>query len=151
MVITDAELILRAIISVFLAGLIGLEREHLHKPAGLRTNILVGLGSTLFMLISMKLPVILGSQAIDPGRIAGQVVTGIGFIGAGAIIQARGSIVGMTTAATIWVVAAIGLAVGIGYYFAAFAITFITLAVLYVLRMIEKRPEQIIPEQEKKE
>jgi len=151
MLITDAELILRAVISVLLAGLIGYEREHSHKPAGLRTNILVGLGSTLYMLIALKLPIIFGSQTIDPGHIAGPVVTGIGFIGAGTIIQARGSIVGMTTAATIWVVAAIGLAVGVGYYFAAFAITFITLAVLYILRMIEKRPEQIIPDQEKKE
>lgn len=150
MVITDAELILRAVISVLLAGLIGYERERLHKPAGLRTNILVGLGSTLFMLISMKLPVMLGSQSIDPGRIAGQVVTGIGFLGAGAIIQGRGSIMGLTTAATIWVVSAIGLAVGIGYYFAAFAITFITLAVLYVLRLIERRPMGLPPEEEKK-
>lgn len=151
MVITDAELILRAVISVLLAGLIGLEREHLHKPAGLRTNILVGLGSTLFMLISLKLPVIMHSDLIDPGRIAGQVVTGIGFLCAGAIIQARGSIVGLTTAATIWVVSAIGLAVGIGYYFAAFAVTFITLAVLYIMRLIEKRPQEILPEEEKKQ
>ena len=138
MVITDAELIIRIILSIILCGLIGLEREHLKKPAGLRTNILVGLGSTLVMLIALKLPVIMGSQTIDPGRIAGNVITGIGFLGAGAIIQARGSIQGLTTAATIWVVAAIGLAVGLGYYFAALAVTFIALVVLYILGLLEK-------------
>ncbi|CUS88767.1 MgtC/SapB family protein, partial [Candidatus Kryptonium thompsonii] len=92
-------------LAIVFGGLIGLERELKGKPAGFRTNILICLGSTLYMILSMKI-------AGDPGRIAAQVVTGIGFIGAGTIIQARGTITGLTTAATIFVVASIGLAIG---------------------------------------
>ena len=142
MLITDAEIILRIILSIILSGLIGLEREYFRKPAGLRTNILVGLGSTLVMLISIHIPVLMKNTSLDPGRMAAQVITGIGFLGAGAIIQSRGSVKGLTTAATIWVVAAIGLAVGIGYYFAAVATTFIALVVLYILAFIEPKKEK---------
>lgn len=136
---TNAEIILRIVLSIILCGLIGLEREHLHKPAGLRTNIIVGLGSTLIMLTSLYIPVLMKNTSLDPGHMAAAAITGIGFLGAGAIIQSTGSVRGLTTAAGIWLVAAIGLAVGIGYYFAAFATTVIALAVLYIIGSIESK------------
>jgi len=124
--LTTAQIIFRLILSAFLSGIIGLEREFKHKPAGLRTNILVGLGSTLTMLTSLQF-------TDEPARIAAGVITGIGFLGAGLIIQGGGEVHGITTAATIWVVAAVGLAVGLGYYSAALVTTVISLLVLYFL------------------
>lgn len=104
------DMVLRLVVSVILGGLIGMERETHGRPAGLRTHTLVCVGSTLFTLCSY---VIAGAH-YDPGRIAAQIVTGVGFLGAGTIIH-QGSVVrGLTTAASIWAVAAIGLAVGIG-------------------------------------
>src|SRR3989338_7007715 len=124
--LTTAQIIFRLILSALLSGIIGLEREFKHKPAGLRTNILVGLGSTLTMLTSLQF-------TDEPARIAAGVITGIGFLGAGLIIQGGGEVHGITTAATIWVVAAVGLAVGLGYYSAALVTTVISLLVLYFL------------------
>ena len=127
--LTIGQIIIRLLLSTTLSGLIGLEREFKHKPAGLRTNILVGVGSTLIMLVSLYAG--LTYDNTDPTRIAAGMITGIGFIGAGLIIQSRGEVHGITTAATIWLVAAVGLAVGIGFYSAAFITTIISLVVLY--------------------
>lgn len=119
------QVLFRLTLAALLAALFGIEREHRHKPAGLRTNILVGVGSALIMIVSQ-------SFLDEPSRIAAGVVTGIGFLGAGLIIQGRDHVLGITTAATIWMVSAIGLAVGIGYYSAAIAAELIALAVLYL-------------------
>lgn len=101
---------------MLLGGAIGLEREIKGKPAGLRTNILVCVGAALLADISVRIGVIDGVRVGDPGRIAAQIVVGVGFLGAGTIMQARGTVTGLTTAATIWVVAALGTAVGAGFY-----------------------------------
>jgi putative Mg2+ transporter-C (MgtC) family protein len=116
-----------------LGAAIGLEREYRRKPAGLRTNILIALGSAIFTITSIQL----GHAGGTPDRIAAQVVTGMGFLGGGAILRSRLSIHGMTTAATIWVNAAIGMAVGAGEYGLATAVTVITLVVLAVLPPVE--------------
>lgn len=125
MVVESGAIILKLVLAAVLSGVIGLEREWKRKPAGLRTNILVGVGSALIMIISQQF-------IADPARIAAGVITGIGFLGAGIIIQSRGHVYGITTAASIWIVAAIGLAVGLGNYFAAFVTTLVALVVLYV-------------------
>lgn len=133
----DAEVPARLVLALLLSGLIGFEREAGGKPAGMRTHMLVGLGSALFMLISIDAPNFFpGVKTVDPGRIAAQVVTGVGFLGAGTIIRAGGSIKGLTTAASIWSVSAIGLAVGAGYYAAAAIATALALAVLHFPDMI---------------
>ena len=128
---------------MFCGGIIGLEREISGKPAGLRTNILICLGSAMLMDLSVHLGLlgIAESQGRtgDPARLAAQVVSGIGFLGAGTIMQARGSVVGLTTAATIWVVAAIGLVIGAGFYFEGLASTLTVAAVLTGLGRFEKR------------
>ena len=118
--------------AVFLGGAIGLERELRGRPAGLRTMILVCLGSTLVMIVSNKLPAVGGDPAImrvDPGRIASGVVTGVGFLGAGVIIKLGDLVRGVTTAATIWFVAALGVAIGLEYYRLA-AITTLTVVIV---------------------
>ncbi|MBX3133665.1 MAG: MgtC/SapB family protein [Gemmatimonadaceae bacterium] len=126
----------KLLIAVLAGGAIGLERELRRKPAGLRTNILICLGSALLMDLSMAMA---GPYGGDPGRIAAQVVTGIGFLGAGTILHARGTITGLTSAATIWVVAAIGLTAGAGHLFEALAATITVMIVLEGLGYIEKR------------
>lgn len=128
----------KLLLSAFLGGLIGLEREMHEKPAGVRTQALISLGSALFMIISIHMAQSFGAKAADPGRIAAQVITGIGFIGAGVIFQARGSIKGLTTAATIWSVTGVGLAIGCGFYKAALTATAIILIILLVIGRIEK-------------
>ncbi|MFA6215134.1 MAG: MgtC/SapB family protein [Patescibacteria group bacterium] len=136
MMLTTGQIIFRLLLSAVLTGLIGLEREYRHKPAGLRTNILVGVGSTLVMLMSIY---VASLDNGDPTRIAAGVLTGIGFLGAGVIIRGQGQkedeemVHGITTAATIWVISAIGLAIGLGFYFAAIFTTLISLSVLYGL------------------
>jgi len=132
------DITIKIFFSLFLGGLVGLEREIKHKPAGLRTNILICLGSTIIMIVSLNLSKIYGS-IVDPSRIAAQVVTGIGFIGAGAIIRSRGSVHGLTTAATIWVIAGIGLAIGNGYYSAAIISTFVVMIILNLGTRLEKK------------
>jgi len=132
------DITIKIFLSLFLGGLVGLEREIKHKPAGLRTNILICLGSTIIMIVSLNLSKIYGS-IVDPSRIAAQVVTGIGFIGAGAIIRAQGSVHGLTTAATIWVIAGIGLAIGNGYYSPALISTFVVMIILNLGTRLEKR------------
>jgi len=119
--------ILKIIIAGACGGLIGLERERVHKPAGIRTQMLVAIGSCMFMIVSIAVG---QDLRVDPSRIAAQVVSGIGFLGAGAIIRERGSVIGMTTAASIWVVAAIGLTIGAGLFVEGIVITVLTYFIL---------------------
>lgn len=134
-VLSDLELTQRLLLAALLGGLLGLEREWRNKDAGLRTNILITIGSALFTLMSIELTD--GAKG-DPSRVAAQIVTGIGFLGAGAIMRTNGGVQGLTTAATIWVNAAIGVAVGGGEYHIAVLATGITLIVLLVLYPIER-------------
>ena len=120
-------------------GIIGLERELKNKPAGFRTNILICLGAAMYMAIGLLLVNIGGEQQSDPARIAAQVVTGIGFLGAGCIIQQRERVKGLTTAATIWVVAAIGIVAGAGFPILAFIAAGMVVVTLAVLGKIEER------------
>ncbi len=128
----------RLAVTVLLTGLIGWDRERLRKPAGLRTHILVGLGSALAMLVSiMTGPVVNGVYQMDP-RIAQNVLTGIGFLGAGTILHLREGVVsGLTTAATLWTSAVIGLAVGCGFYSGGLLTTALVLLVLYCLNLVD--------------
>lgn len=135
---SDKEIIIRLVLSVILSGLIGLERQLHRRTAGLRTHILVCLGSSLIMLTSLYIFDIYKNKVpLDPARIAAGVITGIGFLGAGAIIREREGVRGLTTAASLWVSAAIGLAVGCGFYSAALVTTVLTLGVLLFLRYAE--------------
>ena len=122
--------------AVAAGALIGLERELADKPAGFRTNILICLGAALFTLISVRMST---GPAVDRTRIAAQIVTGVGFLGAGAIIQFRGAIVGLTTAATIWAVASVGMAFGAGEFALGLAGTLLTSGVLFGLGLVEGR------------
>lgn len=122
--------------AVLIGGGIGLEREFKGKPAGLRTNILICVGSALLMDLSIGLSAKYGG---DPGRIAAQVVTGIGFLGAGTILHTRGMITGLTSAATIWVVAAIGLTIGAGLFVEALGATLAVMIVLVGLGWVERK------------
>lgn len=137
------DLLAKLIVATVLGGAIGLEREFAGKPAGLRTNMLICLGAALFTHLSVELAQVGfspdGRPFGDPSRIAAQIVVGIGFLGAGAILHARGVVVGLTTAATIWVVAAIGTAVGSGAYLEAVGATALILIVLAGLRPVELR------------
>jgi putative Mg2+ transporter-C (MgtC) family protein len=126
----------KLLVAIIAGGAVGLQRELRHKPAGLRTNILICMGSALLMDLSMRIAIEYGG---DPGRIAAQVVTGIGFLGAGTILHTRGTITGLTSAATIWVVAAIGLTAGAGLMFEALAATITVMVVLEGLGWIERR------------
>lgn len=121
------------LLAVVLGGAVGLEREIKGKPAGLRTNILICVGAALFTQISIDV----GQGSGDPGRIAAQIVTGVGFIGAGTILHSRGSISGLTSAATIWLVAAIGVAIGAGMLVEAMGSTVLVLVVLGALAPLE--------------
>ena len=129
------ELFLQLCLATLFGGAIGLERELGGKPAGLRTNILICLGSVLYTRLSIAL----AAGTADPTRIAAQIVTGVGFIGAGTILHARGAVVGLTSAATIWAVAAIGMAVGSGAYAEAVGTTVMVCIVLIGLRPIERK------------
>lgn len=136
--VTDMQIITRLTLSVLLSGLIGLERQMHKRTAGLRTHILVCLGSCLIMLTSLYVFDIYNNIAnLDPGRIAAGVITGIGFLGAGTIIREREGVRGLTTAASLWVVAGIGLAAGCGFQKAALYTTVLTLVVLFFLRYAE--------------
>jgi len=138
--ITSYTATIRLIFSFLMGVIIGIERQYRRQEAGLRTFTLICLGSTVAMLVSIWIPQnYVGVLSGDPGRIAAQVLTGIGFLGAGAIIQSHGSIHGLTTAACIWVVAVIGLAVGAGMYFPAFIMTLMTVSVLFSLERLERR------------
>jgi putative Mg2+ transporter-C (MgtC) family protein len=127
------ELLLQLGLAVLLGGAIGMERELSGKPAGLRTNILICVGATLFTVLSLRLS---GGRG-DPARIAAQILPGVGFIGAGTILHARGSVTGLTSAATIWVVAAIGMALGGGAYTEALGTGLLVMLVLAGLGYLE--------------
>jgi putative Mg2+ transporter-C (MgtC) family protein len=132
------DLALKLVLAALIGGIIGLEREVADKPAGVRTNALICLGSSLIMIVSIYVQQNYGTQVADPARIAAHVIAGIGFIGAGVILRSRGSVRGLTTAATIWAVAGIGLAIGCGFYAAALMSAFIILVILLVIGRIEK-------------
>lgn len=126
-------------LAVFLGMVIGLERTLAGKSAGLRTFALVSLGACLFTIISRIAPDFLGRAGFDPSRIASQIVVGIGFLGAGLIIHTESKSKGLTTAAGLWVTAAIGMAVGYALYAIAIAATVLTLCIFLVLWVIEHR------------
>ena len=137
---TDVEMIIRLGSAAVLGGLIGFERELHGKVAGFRTHSLVALGSALIMLVSVHIFIMYqGSVSVDPSRIAAQVVTGIGFLGAGTIMRFPTGVKGLTTAAGLWTASGIGLACGLGYFRAAFIATAITLLVLVVFSWIGRR------------
>jgi len=125
--------LVRLLLASFLGGLIGLERQFRHKPAGLRTNMFICFGAAMFTILSSKLA---GVQS-DSARIAAQIIPGIGFIGAGSILHARASVTGLTTAATLFVVASVGMAAGGGLYWTAVVATVVILASLVVLGKAE--------------
>jgi putative Mg2+ transporter-C (MgtC) family protein len=129
---TEAEIIFRVLLAVCFSALIGLEREHAHRPAGLRTHILVCVGACLVMLTSEYIykEYRQFSPNIDVARLGAQVISGIGFLGAGTIIRNGSSVKGLTTAASIWAVACVGLATGIGYYSGAIITTFVMFLIL---------------------
>lgn len=141
LMISNREVILRIVLSTIIGGLIGMEREANNRPAGLRTHVLVSIGSTLIMLISMYgfYDLESGMRTGDPARLAAQVVSGIGFLGAGTIIRTGSHIKGLTTAASLWVCAGIGLAIGNGYYLGGLLTTAIVLLTLARLSSFEKK------------
>lgn len=116
----------RIVVIFILAGILGWQREKENKPAGFRTHILVGLGSALAMMTGIYLMDEYPELMLDPSRMAAQVISGIGFLGAGTIIKEKGSVVGLTTASCIWLVACVGLAVGVGFYVGAIAISLLS-------------------------
>lgn len=130
--------VLRLLLAAVLSGIVGWERERLRKPAGFRTHILVGLGSALIMLTSLYVAELYPRFNVDPGRIAAQVVVGIGFLGAGTILHSKeGWVSGLTTAASLWVVAGVGLAIGIGFFSAALVAWALVMISLYFLNRID--------------
>ena len=132
--------IAKLVLSLVLGATIGIERRHKGQIAGLRTFALISMGATLAMLISIYIPQeYLGLKNGDPGRIAAQVVSGVGFLGAGAIIQMKGSVRGLTTAAGIWMTACIGLAVGAGMYLISIIATLLIIFILVNIERIEQR------------
>ena len=135
------EVVLRLVLASLLCGAIGFERETRDQPAGFRTHILLGLGAALFTLVSAygfepftRAALGSGGLQFDPTRIAAQIIAGVGFLGAGAIIRQGGDVRGLTTAASLWAASAIGMAVGAGYLFGAAAATVLTVSTLFALR-----------------
>jgi putative Mg2+ transporter-C (MgtC) family protein len=130
--------IVRLVLAGMLGGIIGLEREIKHKPAGLRTNMFICFGSAMFTILSYELA---SEYAGDHTRIAAQIIPGIGFIGAGSILHSRGSVSGLTTAATLFVVASVGMAIGGGLYLTGVFATFVLLLALFILGRVEAKYE----------
>ena len=138
--IVEWEMAIRLLMSCILGGLIGYEREAHRKTAGLRTHILVSIGSCLIMILSIKIyESVQGFTNADPTRLAAQVVSGIGFLGAGSIIKDGPSVKGLTTAASLWVVSGVGLAVGSGYYMGALMTTGLVFLTLTILSRFENK------------
>lgn len=125
---------IQVVTALMLGGIVGLDREQKMKAAGLKTNMLICIGAMLYTTISMIVVASQSGGAIDPNRMGAQIVSGIGFLGAGAIFRSKGHITGLTTAATIWVVAAIGYTIGAGYPFSA---TIFTITVVSILKLIK--------------
>lgn len=143
----ELEVLLRLFLAVLLGSAIGMERELKGKEAGLRTNILICVGAALFSYLSV-LFIDFTDLPADPGRVASNIVTGVGFLGAGVIWQSRERITGLTTAATIWVVAAIGVATGIGQYVVAVGSTILVLFILFPVGWWEKRKLERVVERD---
>lgn len=140
--------VFKLLLSLTLGALIGLERRQRGQVAGMRTFALISMGATLAMLVSIYIPQeYMGLKNGDPGRIAAQVISGIGFLGAGAIIQMKGSVRGLTTAAGLWMTACIGLAVGSGMYLVG---TIAALLILLVLRILDQLERRLLKGQEQK-
>jgi putative Mg2+ transporter-C (MgtC) family protein len=136
--LTDGQIVARLVLAAAIGGLLGAEREMRRKSAGFRTNILIAIGSCLFTIVGLSF------SAGDPSRVTAQIVTGIGFLGAGAIMHSGDTVHGMTTAAMIWVNAAIGAAAGLGQLRLAIIAGALTLAVLLILGPIERSIEQSV-------
>lgn len=128
----------RLVLAILMSGAVGMERSLRNKPAGFRTHMLVGVGSTLIMLISMYMESAYPSKVVDPTRIAANVVVGLGFLGGGTIIHMGASIHGLTTAASLWATGAIGLAVGCGFYSGAVVTWVAMLVALHLLDRFER-------------
>jgi len=136
------QMVFQLLLAVFLGGLVGFEREIQKRTAGLRTNSLVCLGATLFTSVSLNASYHLATEVtanLDPSRVIASIVTGVGFIGGGLIIYRGFKVEGITTAAGIWTVAAIGVAIGTQLYFVAIFATFIVLAILNILKIFESK------------
>ena len=127
--VTNDVLLLRLVLALLLGGIIGIERELVHRPAGIRTHMLVCLGAALFAIITMQ---VLPNEV---GRIISGVATGIGFLGAGTIFMAKHEVQGLTTAASVWAVSAVGLGVGLGYYFVTVVSSVLILITLHLNRL----------------
>lgn len=137
--ISEADVLIRLTMALLLGGLIGYERQSCNKSAGLRTHVLVCIGSCLIMVLSLNIYyTVQGLTNADPTRLAAQVVSGIGFLGAGTIMKEGLTIRGLTTAASLWVVSGVGLAVGSGYYISAFIATGLVFLTLSVLSRFER-------------
>jgi len=141
MLISESEILIRLGLAAVLGMIVGFERERQNQPAGLRTHAILAIGSCLAMTISINLSMQFQSEGLigDPARIAAQVVSGIGFLGAGAILRYGTNVKGLTTATSLWTVAMVGLAVGAGHYFSAAGTTIALLIVLVLLNVLEKR------------
>jgi len=139
--ISELDIILRLVVSAALGAVIGFERERQGQPAGLRTHIILVIGSALAMMLSIKIAMDFQPNVPngDPGRLAAQVISGIGFLGAGAILRYGPTVKGLTTATSLWTMAIVGLAVGMGEFLGAVAATALLLAVLVLLNLFEKR------------
>lgn len=144
------EILLRFVLSIFVGGLIGYEREYQNRPAGFITHILVCVGASIIAMIQILIvedsihmllmyPNLASSLKVDSGRLVSQVVSGVGFLGAGAILHNKGSVTGLTTAATLWVVACIGIAIGMGYYFLSITSAIGVFCVLVILKKVKLR------------
>jgi len=139
--ISEQQMVIRLLVAAILGGLVGLEREKHQQPAGLRTHIILAIGSALAMGLSIELAIEFRPLVPngDPARLAAQVISGIGFLGAGAIFRYGATIKGLTTATSLWTVAVIGLVVGAGHFFAALVATGLLLVTLSILDQFEKR------------
>lgn len=141
----DNTIVLQLVISLLLGALIGLERSIAGKTAGMRTFALVSVGATLFMIIGMEIVSLYADiRLLDPIRVVSAVVTGIGFLGAGLMIFSEKKVQGLTTAAGLWVSAAVGVAVGVGLYFVAIFTAFLTLFTLTVLWHVEDKAKESV-------
>lgn len=141
--LTEFDIVMRLALGALFGGFVGLERERHSQPAGLRTHTILAVGATLAMIVSLQIAAQsrAGGFLGDPARLAAQVVSGVGFLGAGAIIRFGSNIKGLTTATSLWTVAIIGLAVGAGYFFAA---TFTTAVLMFTLTIMDKWEKRVI-------
>ncbi len=145
--VTLESAIFKLFLSLVLGGIVGIERKRKGQMAGVRTFALICMGSALAMIVSSYIPIVYNLKVGDPARVAAQVISGVGFLGAGAIIQNKGSIRGLTTAAGIWIVAALGLAIGVGLYLIA---VIATAFILFTLVSLERYEHQVMSERSAK-